>query len=308
MEQIKGITFAPFPYFGVLSSMEARDSLTMMMQCTEANCVLFALTGLQNTPQSEEIDFESNFLPSDLELKNAIHFAQSLGLKVILKPTVNCKNGVWRAFINFFDNEVPCEPKWRNWFHSYKQFQLHYAQIAEETHCFMFIMGCEMVMAERKEAEWRDLTAEVKSIYHGYVSYNTDKYQEDHVTWWDCVDVISSSGYYPIGSWKTELDRIEQVVYRFNKPFFFAETGCMSVTGSAYVPNKWELTGEANMIEQARWYEDMFEHTQNRPWVNGYCLWSWPARLYSENNVLHDKSYSFYAKDAETVVRRYFSL
>ena len=31
--------------------------------------------------------------------------AQELGLLVALKPTVNCKNGTWRAHINFFDEE-----------------------------------------------------------------------------------------------------------------------------------------------------------------------------------------------------------
>lgn len=56
--------------------------------------------------------------------------------------------------------------------------------------------------------------------YHGLVSYNTDKYQEDHVSWWDCVDVISSSGYYPIDQWEQELDRIEKTVLKYRKPFF----------------------------------------------------------------------------------------
>ena len=47
---------------------------------------------------------------------------------------------------------------------------------------------------------------------HGLITYNADKYQEDHVTWWDAVDVISSSGYYPIDEWENQLDRIEPVV------------------------------------------------------------------------------------------------
>ncbi len=34
----------------------------------------------------------------------------------------------------------------------------------------------------------------------------TDKYQENNVTWWDCVDVISSSGYYPIDDWDRQLE------------------------------------------------------------------------------------------------------
>ena len=104
---------------------------------------------------------------------------------------------------------------------AYSLFQLHYARIAEETRCEMFIAGCEMVMTEHREAEWRKVIESIRSVYNGPVSYNTDKYQEDHVKWWDCVDVISSSGYYPENDWENQLDRIERVVNKFQKPFFF---------------------------------------------------------------------------------------
>lgn len=86
--------------------------------------------------------------------------------------------------------------------------------------------------------------------YHGLVSYNTDIYQEDHVSWWDCVDVISSSGYYPIDQWEQELDRIEKIVLKYRKLFFFAEAGCMSRKGSGMVPNNWELQGELRLEEK----------------------------------------------------------
>ena len=59
----------------------------------------------------------------------------------------------------------------------------------------MFIAGCEMVQSEHRENEWRKLISDIRMIYHGPVTYNTDKYQEDNVTWWDCVDYICSSGY-----------------------------------------------------------------------------------------------------------------
>lgn len=56
--------------------------------------------------------------------------------------------------------------------------------------------------------------------------------------------MISSSGYYPINDWDNQLDRIEQVVKKFDKPFFFAEAGCMSVEGSNQVPNDWGVRGD----------------------------------------------------------------
>ncbi len=78
------------------------------------------------------------------------------------------------------------------------------------------------------------MIASIREEYHGLVSYNTDKYQEENVCWWDCVDVISSSGYYPVDKWEQELDRIEKTVLKYQKPFFFAEAGCMSRKGSGW--------------------------------------------------------------------------
>lgn len=109
--------------------------------------------------------------------------------------------------------------------------------------------------------------------YYGLMSYNTDKYQEDHVSWWDCVDVISSSGYYPIDQWEQELDRIEKTVLKYKKPFFFAEVGCMSREGSGMIPNNWGLQGELRLEEQCEWYRAMFEACKKRPWLRGFALW-----------------------------------
>jgi hypothetical protein len=307
MEFIKAINFAPFPKQGVLGSEDAKQSLETMRGETGATHVILTPPGIQDTPQSEGIAFSGEYGPEDGELRGFIAFAQNLGLKVILKPTVNCKNGVWRAFINFFDHEAPCEPKWSVWFAAHERFHLHYARIAEDCGCVMFIAGCEMVMAERRAGHWRDLIAKVKRVFSGPVSYNTDKYQEDALTWWDCVDVISSSGYYPAGAWDTQLDRIEKVVKTYGKPFFFAEAGCMSAAGSPDIPNKWDLSGALDPAGQAAWYRDMFEHCRSRPWVEGFGLWSWPWKLPPAEDAARDRGYSLYGKPACSVVKERFT-
>lgn len=306
MKYICGMTFAPFACAGELGKRQSKESLRLMKERTGANFVIFAPGGLQETPQSEKICYDSKATMEDAELIEMLAYAKELGLRVALKPTVNCKNGTWRAHINFFDEDVPCEPKWGNWFSAYTDFQLHYAAIAEEHGCEMFIAGCEMVMSERREAEWRKLIADIRQVYHGLVSYNTDKYQEHHVKWWDCVDVISSSGYYPIGDWENQLDRIERVVRQFGKPFFFAEAGCMSVEGSARVPNDWCVTGEPDEEGQAAWYRDMLTACEKRDWVGGMAFWSWGAKLYPEKSAAGRMDYEIYAKPAEKEVREYF--
>lgn len=37
-------------------------------------------------------------------------------------------------------------------------------------------------MSEHREAEWRKLLSDIRQVYHGLLSYNTDKYQEHRVT------------------------------------------------------------------------------------------------------------------------------
>jgi hypothetical protein len=305
MDYINAINFAPFPRKGVLGSDNARISLEKMARRTGSSHVILSPAGLQEHPQAVAIDFSGPGSAEDGELKQIIGFAQGLGLKVILKPTVNCKNGVWRAYINFLDHSI-AEEAWKDWFDSHEKFQLHYAKIAQETGCVMFIAGCEMVMSERRDREWRETIAAIKGVFPGPVSYNTDKFQEDRVSWWDCVDVISSSGYYPSGTWESHLDRIEGVVKRFAKPFFFAEIGAMSTRGSKFIPNSWQLEGAADPADQEEWYEEMFEHTKRRPWVEGYGLWSWGADLYDPDQAGNQKKYDLYGKPAEQVVRRYF--
>jgi len=305
---IHGITFAPFAPAGSFAIERAGQSLKLMKERTSADFVIFVPGGIQDTPQSEQIDYVSDRTMTDSELKQMIAQAHALGLRVALKPTVNCKNGTWRAHINFFDEDVPCEPKWSCWFPSYMEFQNHYARIAQEMGCEMHIAGCEMVMSERRADEWRQTIAEIRRDFKGLVSYNTDKYQEHNVTWWDCVDVISSSGYYPIDDWERQLDRIEPVVEKFQKPFFFAEAGCMSTAGSKYVPNDWSVQGESDLEGQAQWYRAMFAACKNRSWVRGFALWSWTDKLYDEREIAKRKDYELYAKPAEKVVREFYRM
>jgi hypothetical protein len=306
MEYIKGFTFGWMSRKGDFSKAEAKESLTLLKERTGSDYVIFALAALQDTAHSTEVDYTGNHMVSDEELMEMIEHARSLGLKVIMKPAVNCKDGTWRAHINFFDMDVPCEPKWADWFKSYTEYQLHYAKIAEETNCEMMIVGCEMVQTERREQEWRKLVSDVRTVYSGPITYNTDKYQEGNVKWWDAVDIISSSGYYPIHDWDNQLDRIEKIIKPFNKPFFFAEAGCPSRTGSANVPNDWGLEGDVNMKEQEEYYKVMFEKTKTREWVRGFGLWDWSAELHKEEDAHANDGYGVYGKPAEKIIKNYY--
>ncbi len=302
MKYIKGYTFTL-----TKCGDEAKLSLKTMKSETASDTVVLCFAALMDTAHSETIDFVGEHMPTDSELIEMIKFAQNLGLRVILKPIVNCKNGTWRAHINFFDVDVPCEPKWSNWFASYFEYIIHYAKIAEVTNCEMLIIGCEMVQAQRKEKFWRDLINKVRETYSGLVSYNTDKYQEEHVTWWDAVDVISSSGYYPINDWNNQLNRIESTVKKYCKPFFFAEAGCMSTQGSSFIPNNWELQGSISLNEQAEYFKVMLEKTSKRNWISGFAFWDWQSQLYEKADGVLDSGYSTFGKPSCSIIFNFYN-
>ena len=298
MQTIHAINFAPFSPRGALDTAAARDGLRRMQQCTGANTVILCPGAVQAGPFAEEIDFTGAHTTADAELLAFTAYARRLGLRVIWKPTVNCLDGTWRARIDFFDHAVPNETNWGPWFRSYTAFQQHFARLAQNADIELLLLGCEMTQSERREADWRALIAAVRGVYGGALGYNCDKYGEEHVAFWDALDVIAASGYYPVDDFPRQLDRIAVVVEKYQKPFFFAECGCMRVAGSAARPNDWTLQGARDDEEQARWYRALFAAVQNRPWFGGMALWDWPL------DEAHDSAYSFWKAPALEVIRQ----
>lgn len=300
---VAGMTWGWTGVRGTWATPAAAESMRAMAD-HGVTWTAIAYAALQETPFSTAIPFEREPTATDEEIVWAIREAKSLGMKVCLKPVVNVADGTWRAHIGFFDWDVPGEPSWTQWFASYRQFILHAARIAEAERCEMLCVGCEMVRADGQDAHWRALIADVRAVYSGLVTYNCDKYQEDRLTWWDAVDVISSSGYYPIDSWDEQLDRIERVVEREGKPFLFMEAGCPSREGSARHPNDWSLVGPPSGEEQLIYYRAMFDACDARSWVLGLMLWDWPARLYAPEDAAANDDYCPYAKPAGEFLRR----
>lgn len=300
MEPVHGINFAPFSPRGALTGEAPRARLRRMRDLTGANTVIFCPGAVQDGPFCEAIDWTGANTTGDEELLDITRYARELGLRVFWKPTVNCLDGTWRAHICFFDHDVPCEPKWGPWFAAYTAFQTHFAALARQADIELLILGCEMTQTEHREAEWRRLIASVRSVYDGAIAYNCDKYGEEYVPWWDAVDVMASSGYYPQDAVAENLDRIEAVVRRWNKPFFFAEAGCMRVAGSARVPNDWTLQGAPDDGEQDRWYRAFLGACGSRPWLGGAALWGWPL------DETRDNPYAFCRAPALETIRTFW--
>ncbi len=301
-----GMTWGWTGVRGTWATPAAEHSLDAMRPLN-LNWVTLAFAALQDTVVSTEIPWRDEPTPTDDEVRWAIRQVHERGWKACLKPTVNCRDGIWRGYIGFFDWDVPGEAHWSDWFAAYEEYIVHFAAIAQQEGVEMLCIGCEMVRSDPREAEWRALIAKVRAVYSGLVTYNCDKYQEDHVTWWDAVDVISASGYYPTGQWEAQLDRIEPVVRAAGKPFLFIEAGCPSRDTSPQRPNDWTLAGAPSGAAQASYLSEMFEACRRRDWVGGFALWDWPAQLYDRADAATNTDYCMYGKPGEDVVTDYYA-
>lgn len=299
---IKGMTFGYQSKKGDWSTKETFESFDIMMDSLNINTVILPVVAWQEKAQSTKIDFQSENTVSDWEIANLIDYAHKKGMRVILKPMINLSDETGRAYINFIDKDVPFEPSWSEWFESYSKFILHMAKIAAETGCSVFSIGCGLVQSEHREAQWRELIDSVRKVYGGFITYNTDKFQEDSIKWWDAVDVISSSGYYAQADLRIQLKRIEQVVKKYGKPFLFLEAGCPSRSGASVSPCNTEISAPVNEREQAEYYKKLFSITKDLTWFYGFGLWEWPKKIYSRSKAQNDDSFCVYGKAAQNVI------
>jgi len=306
---------------------------------TNANWVCIAFGAEMNKPDDTNILWgeDDPCMVTDNEIRRAIELARKNNLKVILKPTVNVRDGTWRGYIQFKnpDGKTIDVNAWGQWWGNFNRFILHYAQIAKETNCEMLCLGCEMGTTEPFVDRWRNLIAEVRKVYPGAITYNANHGNENKVRWWDATDVIGISGYYAIGvddeqaakkdpnkvlvsdtsveALKRRVlpikENLRKVSQRYDRPVFFIELGMCSAKGCSAAPfthndpNTMIYDGD----EQARFYQAMLEAFWDEPWFIGYAWWDWHTDLYSLEKAKTDTTFCIYGKPAEKVVKEWYS-
>jgi hypothetical protein len=356
---IKGHSWGWTGRRGEYASPEAADSLGRLAATgADTVCIAFATT----MPDAQTPKFTwgepSAQMVSDDEIRRAMKLARQHKLRVILKPVINCRDGTWRAWIKFLrpvteaertagvaghhdqwrdepvfiEGLVPDDQQWTVWWDHYRRFILHYARIAEDNDVELFCVGCEMSSTEGFEDRWRQLIADVRAVYNGALIYNCNHGREREIAWWDAVDAIGVSAYYPVppaegvdereavkqttplneilaalNPVKSELAALSE---KWQRPILFIETGATSTRGAARHP--WAsgldpLAHPTDQQEQANYYQAMFEVFHNEPWFIGYAWWDWPARLYPKEHAPNHRGFCAYGKQAEQVIRQWYA-
>lgn len=318
--EIKGFTYGYFAKKGLYNSPDGIYSQNALMD-TGINWVCLAVPVNQKSFCSTEILFDFRHNVPDLEIIQTINRFHEKNIKVCLKPMVNCDDGVWRALINFPDETMFNQDSyWSRWFDYYSAFLTHYAEIAEYTKCEMFCIGCEMLGTERKESYWRETIAKVRDVYDGPLVYNTNHGKEEVAQWYDAIDYIGTSAYYPVenapgasekqmeAEWEKIAANLEKVSKRLGKKIIFMEIGCRSALGCAQMP--WDFTHKEFPVseeEQANFYESSLAVMSKQDWFMGYFWWDWSTVIYkTKEEAAKDTGFNIHQKKAEEIIRKYY--
>jgi hypothetical protein len=303
----RGFSYTPWSRDALLDPGSDRSILDM--KADGANAVALNVWWFQDNERSIGIteDF-TRYSASQDSVRHAIRLMHSAGLKVLLKPMVDCRNGKWRGEIR---------PS-RAWFDAYGAFITLWAGIAKEEGVEAFSVGCELAKTEAWEKEWRQVVSAVRAVYPGPLTYAANHGSEGAISWWDAVNFIGIDAYYPLTAHRdpsqAELDRAwvsrAHGIKRWRDARWpgmtvvFTEVGYRSADGTNTAPWDYAPGRVLDLGEQRDCYQAFFSALWNETWWGGAFLWNWETN--PESGGAQDTGYTPHLKPAEGVVRSYY--
>lgn len=322
--RIKGVSFGFLAKNGYYRSAAGQDEIERICALGQGWVALIAIV-MQERYSDTRMYRDCFYTVSDLELARTIEEFHRRGVKVMLKPMIECHDSTWRGMINFPDGQQQIQgivtDYWGEWFRNYTECMKHYARLATDTACELFCVGCEMLGTQPQEKHWPGVIAAVRALYDGPVTYNTDQFwpgQPFAQKWFSELDLLGISFY--TGSPRTNpsareiaddlrvrTTEIGALSEEIGVPVFFAECGARSVTGGALVPWDYRNSGAYDGEIQAAYLQAVIDTFSPCPWWKGLLWWKWDEQ---QNRPQYkqaggDAGFTIRGKPAEEVMRKW---
>jgi len=244
-----------------------------------------------------------------------IRLAKAQNLKVLLKPQIYF-HGSWPGDLDF-----KTENEWQNWEASYKKFITFFLEIAECENLEMFCIGTEFKQSVTKRNDfWVHLIKEARKIYTGEITYSSNWDHFNTIDFWNELDYIGISAYYPlvdkktaavndiVKAWKPTLKKLKKVSDKTGKSILFTEYGYLSVDGCTY--ENWNLEKRINSLNvnqqaQADAFDALYKVFSDQDFWAGGFIWKWFPNNQGHEGYI-DKDYTPQDKLAEKVIADWF--
>lgn len=246
-----------------------------------AEDVQLTIRWVQADVTSATIAPKPGITPSDATVRDCMAHARAKGLAIFLLPIIHLEQRSaqdWRGTLRPADRAA--------WWKSYRAFILHHAALGAKDAALLAV-GSELVSMEADVAEWRRLIADVRAVFPGLLTYSANWDHFLPVQFWDAVDFLGISAYWPIAKtpaedvetmiarWKPIKAEIARFVLRAKMPLIFTELGYRSDAEGATqpwlhtrkVPPDLEVQRRAWAATRAAWADT--------PWVAKLYAWNW---------------------------------
>jgi hypothetical protein len=328
----RGVTFGFYARNGYYESAAARTEVDRMKE-TGVEWVCLVATVMQESATSPRQFADFEITPSDLELAEIIDYIHDRGMKVHLRPMIECFDGHGRTQV-WFPHDGERIPGRRStamgqWFAGMRARTRHYAKIARKTNCEMYGLDSELDRFTNHNREWREVVETARSVYDGpvtschthMVNFTKDLADRpDH--WFRDLDCLGTSFYHRSAaqhgaSMESRLEMLAKVREQYReiarllgKPVMFGELGCTSSHGGSTLPWAWSGDGGYEPAEQADHLEAVCRTFWDEPWFAGFYWWKWDEQNVREqfrNDPKGDKGFTVWGKPAADVMKRWFT-
>ncbi|MEX0774435.1 MAG: hypothetical protein WD042_01850 [Phycisphaeraceae bacterium] len=325
----RGVTFGFYARNGYFETDAARTEVDRMADINVRWVCLVATVMQESATSPRQFrDFENT--PSDYELLEIIDYIHGKGMKVHLRPMIECFDGHGRTQV-WFPHDAERIPGRHStamgqWFAGMRARTRHYARLAQKAGCAMYGLDSELDRFVHMSREWRQVVAVAREHFHGpvtschthMVNFITELEKPDH--WFRDLDVLGTSFYHPsaaahgasmdsrVAFLKPKVELYRQMAQLLGKPIMFGECGCTSSHAGAAHPSAWRGEGGYEPTEQADHLEAVLRSFWSEPWWAGLYWWKWDEqndRPQFKDDPRGDKGFTIVGKPAAEVMKRW---
>lgn len=249
-----------------------------------ASDVLIVVNAYQSDRFAHDIRPWPGHSPSHPTVARTLGQARALGLRVALMPVVRLRSrrpGEWRGTI------MPAAGA-DAWFAAYREFALPLLDAAADAGAVRFYVGSELSALEHHGDHWRALVAEARTRFGGKLSYSANWDRARDVDFWDALDEVALTAYFPMAdtdgmpdrealarAWRGPQRAFAWLSQRHGLPVIVSEVGYASQRGAARAPWDDYRSDEVDLPLQVRLYEGFCDALPATPAVAGFYVWNW---------------------------------
>jgi hypothetical protein len=283
-----------------------------------ANWIRITTGCAQANLHSMEFNCSLPQFPSESDLQHATKLAHQLGMRVMLDLAVGfaSEGAVWHGMIG----QGYSENDWTQWFANYTKAATNYAEFAAQNQIDAYNISSELESTVHREKQWREVVAAVRKVYTGPLLFSLGTPAAwEAVQFWDAVDYIGIHPYdFKLAhssqpgladletAWKPQVDRLEKLAKKWNRPIVITELGYPSMDGIGMDMNNYanNPSPKVNLQESALLYQALLDSFSGKDWFHGF----FPLGIFSYGNPSNSDNilFSVAGKPAEDVIRKFY--